>query len=980
MTYFQSEPNKDDAAIDTDLCVWIDPTKETFKVKITLDEKELASDSQLLPIELRSLRFNNGQSGYLESKLIYVLDRFAHRYQLKCKVGQSFIDVDWDPDEKIKARIGYRWTPEGVIKESFIDTDQDPNQSCRVVSTKFCVNLEEKLLCRAILDEQEDDVPFGTSLSFKDFNKLGLSEQGGIWIDEKKSLNKPEPLNLLDADHHVYIEEDESADPPTLSISYRQQVAGVIIDSTKDIFEALESIQFLYEPLKRSNRMTHLKRAVLMLLSLKTREERDRVIQEMIKEPLFSTSTIKQVAKRYLVEVFDKVVLKKRELVIATSTGFKKIALESSKAGLGLGIPYLLFDAPLDRAFSSFGANFDKELVLKNLPVLFNMYQTNQITLFFEGKPVTPVEMDLIVKSEQKDRLEWFDLHPEIQVQGQSIEGALKEILKRPYFETPTQIQVPTLESFNTLNFFEAWWQQYEKNINESHHSHVPTIQKLRVLELLSLKQKGIQVQLSESENQLLDQLSNIKKIPGVPKPKSFKGKLWDFQEVGYHWLCFLYQYGFGGCLADDMGLGKTIQTICFLTAIHEGVVHHPQCAEGARTLIVVPPSLIYNWLSEFQTFSPHLNVMVYDRSEACKEAEVVITSYDLVRRDTEELSLQKFDILICDEAQKVKNLNTQRTKAIRQLKATFRLTLSGTPIENHLSDFYSIMDLSVPGLLESYSVFNARVKGGEHRFFIDKTKPFILRRKKEEVLSSLPPKVESDIYLDLSPEQKLFYIQTISQVRKDVRKAFKDKPAQQAGIMALTALLRLRQICISPALIDPEYDKPSPKLSFLMERLDELMSEGHSSLVFSQFTKSLDIIEVELKARKFKYWRMDGKTTPAKRQKIVQDFQKETEPAILLMSLKVGGVGLNLTRASYVFHVDPWWNPAVENQATDRVHRIGQTQKVLVTRLMMRHSIEEKMMALKEKKKALYASILENHEQQARSGLSWEDFEMLLS
>lgn len=979
MTYFQSGGTNSSLDDDSDFCVWIDPNAGNFRVKLTLDDKELAPDSQLLPVELRSLRFNNNQPGYLETKLIYVLDRSASRYQLKCKVGSRYIDVDWDKDESVTASMAYRWSPENIIQEPYIDEDQDPNNECQVISPKLCFNRREKTLCRCTLDDVNSNNTLSANLTIKAFNKLGISESQALWINDKGQLSEPETLGKQDVQHHVYIEDLED-DDTAVTISYRQQVAGSVVDGTKSIFEAMESIQYLYDPLKKPARMTHLKRAVLMLLSLNTREERDKVIEEMIKEPLFSTSTIKQVAKRYLVEVFDKVVLKKRELVIATSDGFKKVTLDTSKAGLGLGIPYLLFDAPLDNAFAGVGARFTKLLVLKNLPILLNSYQSNDITLYMNAKPVTSVALDLYVRSEGDERLEWFDLHPDIQVQGRQVEGTLKELLDRPYFVTPTQVQVPSMDAFNTLSFFESWWQQYEKKINETYHNHVPNIKKLRVLELLSLKQRGVQIQLSEPENKLLDQLTSIEKIPKVAIPTSFKGTLWDFQEEGFYWLCFLFQYGFGGCLADDMGLGKTIQTICFLAAVKEGLVTHPQLKTGATTLIVVPPSLTYNWLSEFESFCPTLKVMVYDRSEACQDADVLIISYDLVRRDTDELAQLNVDIMICDEAQKIKNLNTQRTKAVRQIPATFRLTLSGTPIENHLSDFYSIMDLSVPGLLESYATFNARVKGGEKRFFIDKTKPFILRRKKEEVLSSLPPKVESDIYLDLSPEQKLFYIQTISQVRKDVQKAFKDRPAQQAGIMALTALLRLRQICISPALIDPDFDKPSPKLSFLMDRLDELMSEGHSSLVFSQFTKSLDLIEKELKEQGLKYWRMDGKTSTLRRQKIVQEFQEAKDPAILLMSLKVGGVGLNLTRASYVFHVDPWWNPAVENQATDRVHRIGQTQKVLVTRIMMRHSIEEKMVVLKEKKRALYDSILEDHEKQAKSGLSWEDFELLLS
>jgi non-specific serine/threonine protein kinase len=308
---------------------------------------------------------------------------------------------------------------------------------------------------------------------------------------------------------------------------------------------------------------------------------------------------------------------------------------------------------------------------------------------------------------------------------------------------------------------------------------------------------------------------------------------------------------------------------------------------------------------------------------------------------------------------------------------------MTGTPLENHIGEYYSLMDLCVPGLLGDYDNVRGKLKTPSPdvlHTIMQRTKPFVLRRTKAQILKELPPKMETDIYLELTDRQKTLYQHTVASIRSMIATAYRSKTSSQARIIALTAILKLRQICLSPRLIQKGSTDTSPKLVCVVERLQELMDEGHSALVFSQFTSYLDLVEQEFHAHHIPYVRLDGSTPTAKRKKIVQEFQDGKQPLVFLLSLKAGGQGLNLTKASYVFHLDPWWNPAVENQASDRAHRIGQTQKVSIMRLLMRHTIEEKMMELKQQKLELYHAVLEGA---AHGGggtsLTQKDFEFLL-
>ena len=371
------------------------------------------------------------------------------------------------------------------------------------------------------------------------------------------------------------------------------------------------------------------------------------------------------------------------------------------------------------------------------------------------------------------------------------------------------------------------------------------------------------------------------------------------------------------------------------------------------------------------------------ERQKDFAGADVVLTTYGLVRRDIAVLEKIAFHVILFDEAQAVKNITAGTTGAARRLKGYFKCVMTGTPLENHVGEYYSLMDLCVPGLLGEYDSIKGKLKAPPSdllNIIMQRTKPFVLRRTKTQILKELPPKTETDIYLELTDRQKALYQQTVATIRSTIASAYRTKTAAQARIVALTAILKLRQICLSPRLIQNDSTDASPKLGCVVERLQELMEEGHSALVFSQFTSYLDLVEQDFRTHHIPYVRLDGSTPTATRKKIVQEFQNSEKTLVFLLSLKAGGQGLNLTKASYVFHLDPWWNPAVENQASDRAHRIGQKQKVSIMRLLMRHTIEEKMMELKQQKMELYNAVLEGAAHRGSGvGLTQQDFEFLL-
>ncbi len=478
---------------------------------------------------------------------------------------------------------------------------------------------------------------------------------------------------------------------------------------------------------------------------------------------------------------------------------------------------------------------------------------------------------------------------------------------------------------------------------------------------------------------QALERFAGV--APADP-PAGFHGVLRDYQRDGLGWHTFLQQFGFGGCLADDMGLGKTVQVLALLLARRR--------ESAGPSLVVVPKSLVFNWKQEAARFAPELRVLDHtgagraEPGDHYRGYDLVLTTYGTLRRDAAALSGFAFDYVILDEAQAIKNAATATAKAARLLRGAHRLALSGTPVENHLGELWSLFEFLNPGMLGASSAFRHRSAelrnpSAETRALLaEGLRPFVLRRTKEQVVRELPPKLEQTLYCDLEAPQRAAYDQILSHYRRSLLARVERDGLGRSKIMVLEALLRLRQAACHIGLIDrARAGEPSAKLDVLLARLTEVIEGGHKALVFSQFTRFLAIVRDRLDREHVPYAYLDGRTHD--RAARVAAFEQDPDCRLFLVSLKAGGLGLNLTAADYVFLLDPWWNPAVEAQAIDRTHRIGQVRPVFAYRLIARDTVEEKVLALQESKRSLAESIITADNSLIRT-LTREDLALLLS
>jgi superfamily II DNA or RNA helicase len=483
---------------------------------------------------------------------------------------------------------------------------------------------------------------------------------------------------------------------------------------------------------------------------------------------------------------------------------------------------------------------------------------------------------------------------------------------------------------------------------------------------------------------ELRDKLRSFDRIKPKREPRGFSGTLREYQREGLGWLSFLREFGLGGILADDMGLGKTVQVLALLRTNRT-----PSKSTGLPSLVVAPRSLVYNWIEEAARFTPTLSAAEYlgpDREqlqEKFGELDLVVTTYGTLRRDIDFLSTVEFDTVILDEAQAIKNRDSQSAKASRLLHARNRLALTGTPIENHLGELGSIFEFLNPGLLGTLPKLDALAGGRapsqqELAVLAEGIRPFILRRTKAQVLKDLPPKTEQVLYCELHPEQRELYDKLRAGYQASLLGEIETKGVAGSAIQVLEALLRLRQVACHPGLVDAEWEAAgSAKLESFFEQMAEVLEEGHKLIVFSQFTKLLAYVTRHLDEKDIPYAYLDGQTRD--RGEVVDRFQNDPDCNVFVISLKAGGVGLNLTAAGYVFLLDPWWNPAVEAQAIDRAHRIGQTQPVFSYRLIARDTVEEKILELQHSKKKLAETVLEGEGLPLRE-LTADDLRVLLS
>ena len=466
------------------------------------------------------------------------------------------------------------------------------------------------------------------------------------------------------------------------------------------------------------------------------------------------------------------------------------------------------------------------------------------------------------------------------------------------------------------------------------------------------LRKLNIDIKGEDILNKIYDEFESIKK-DDIEIPKALNANLRSYQLFGVKWLLNIAKLGFGGILADDMGLGKTIQVITFLLLEKE---------HEKKSLIVVPTSLIYNWIDEFEKFAPSLNIKVVygdtkKRENILVNEEdygVLLTTYGTLKMDYDFYKEKEFDYFIIDEAQTIKNPKAKITECVKSINSKVKFALTGTPIENTLIDLWSIFDFLMPGYLKTKEEFDEGFKNSENLNDLkDLISPFILRREKEKVLDELPEKEEKKIIINMTKEQKLIYNSYV----KTIKEAIKNNKGS-----LFSHLTKLRLLCLDPSLVMDNYNGGSSKVDALINIVTDNIKKNRKILVFSQFTKALDLIKVHLESLDINYSYIDGKISSKDRLKKVKEFNDTEDSKVFLISLKAGGTGLNLTSASLVIHFDPWWNPSVENQATDRAYRIGQERNVEVLKLICKDSIEEKIINLQDDKNSIIDSILDEN------------------
>lgn len=513
-----------------------------------------------------------------------------------------------------------------------------------------------------------------------------------------------------------------------------------------------------------------------------------------------------------------------------------------------------------------------------------------------------------------------------------------------------------------------------------------------------SLQEQGLAAQVPDSWRQQARQMTGEIRS-SCPPLGPLETVLRPYQKDGVAWIRFLRDHGFGGVLADEMGLGKTLQVLAHLSSAIQKRRAAPNGPVPAHpTLVICPTSLVFNWAAEAGRFTPDLRVLVWsgpDRqrhADRIAQSDLVITSYALIRRDLEVHRNAGYDTVILDEAQHIKNRETQNARAVKAIRSEHRLVLTGTPLENSVLDLWSLYDFLMPGYLGSAQDFRERYEipivrerdAGSLSRLTRRVRPFLLRRLKRDVVKDLPKRLEQVTFCELNEEQAGVYQQLLAATRQEVLAAVGGQGLAKSRMLVLTALLRLRQVCCDLRLLEkvaggsqPDGRAPSGKVQLFGELLDEVLDGGHRVLVFSQFTTMLELLRDELAVREVPCCYLDGSTRD--RAAVVERFQRDASVPVFLISLKAGGVGLNLTGADTVIHFDPWWNPAVEDQATDRAHRIGQTRVVTSYKLITRGTIEEKILQLQRRKREVIEATLTGEEAFTQT-LTWEEIQELLS
>ncbi|MGM0838587.1 MAG: SNF2 helicase associated domain-containing protein [Bacillota bacterium] len=861
---------------------------------------------------------------------------------------------------------------------------------------KHCFDNETDVVLQCLIQLAEDDKGQGAE---------GLSITPSAWERMLPHLQKA-PSVKLDQDGQIYDELYVSNEVLSLHFTfaekdgggYRLSVTGlkamvvlpaydlilslygkliqVNTDDCKRLFELkqlLDASGTNHIPIHEDQLKMFLEKVVPGLRKLGTVQFSDSILQKLAKTKLVAKLFLDRVKNRLLAGLefhYDNIIV--NPLETRDPIGAAKIVRDKEKEERILQFFEDGEFAKTEEGFFLHNEELEYEFLYHELPKvqkLVQIYATTAVRNRIAREPARP-KIRVRVKKERTNWLEFkFDIDGIPQSQIKELLHAIEE--KRKYYrmKNGSLMSLETREIEEIQRFLHAVPVQ-EEDLESG--LNVPIVQGLKLLD--SVDDQSI-LKAESSFRQLLEEIQN----PGsmdFEVPAFLASILRDYQVQGYKWLKTLAHYGFGGILADDMGLGKTVQSITFIQSELDNIRKRKN-----PVLIVCPSSLTYNWLAELMRFAPEIQAVVIDgakkeRDQILKKVEemdVVITSYPLLRRDTKWFEAQSFHTIFFDEAQAFKNPVTQTARAVKRLQADHRFALTGTPVENSIEELWSIFHVVFPELFMGLREYSNLTRKQIAR----RIRPFLLRRLKEDVLAELPEKLETIESVELLPEQKKLYAAYLAKLREDTLKHLNKDTLRKNKLRILAGLTRLRQICCHPGLFVDGYSGGSAKFDMLLRIIEESKLSGRRVLIFSQFTKMLELIGRELAYQGVPYFYLDGQTPSEERVETCQRFN-QGERDYFLISLKAGGTGLNLTGADTVILYDLWWNPAVEEQAADRAHRIGQTNVVQVIKLVSHGTIEEKINELQDKKRHLVEEIIDPGEK-VSSTLTEEDIREIL-
>ena len=949
-------------------------------VKATCLGKAISPYTSGIPSDIRQILRYVLLHKDISQELGDLLDKYETTIKLQLKIKHEIIDCHWDSSLNYEKRLTISYQNDSAIIHS-----EGAGNNVIFLSNQFCYLKAKNKIGRVINSKKQSSIKFfgeksgykevsdimDSPLDDQEFNQLLFYFDSVADIKKVSFLvdNKSYQPQKIETSLVMNINYDDSNHVVLCEFYYPNNNSQYKIGL--HVFKLFSEIKNNHLELSKKQKQKLLKWFVYFAKANETQKKRLKVhflpklVSNVISEKINNVLTMVNTNDN---DTINHLFLEKDTWVIANINYHNMVCFWAALS--------FLFDNYLSLDSDITMLKIDKQEFNRSLSKLQTICHDLKCSLTYENKTVEISKKTLTLDLRQMQSLEdnpLIQLNDEVLTYEKLIE--LKSNLWSYIDNKNVTVLDDTLVKHceNILEVIEFQQKAFPKT------EEFPVQRISHLLDWVQLRAAGIEIKLSSEQEKQITSFISFKSLKQIPVPSLHNAKPREYQKEGLNWMMFLYQHELGAVLADDMGLGKTFQSLMLLAAIKQDQLKSKTRKKKLPHLIVVPPSLIYNWSHEIERFCHDMSVSIYSGPSRSIDttADVIITSYELLRRDYNKLADYEFDVAIFDEAQFIKNHMSARSKAAQQIKRQFCLCLTGTPIENNVGEYMTILNTILPGFFPYSKQLVSSITEQHVSMIVKRSKPFVLRRLKNQISHELKSKTEEDIFLTMSPAQEKMYQSLVAAIKKQIS-GLKKKKGKSFTIF--TALMRLRQACVSPYLIDDTFEEITPKFTFLIEKLKVLRDEGHSVLVFSQFIKSLDIIQKLCEESSLSYFRLDGSVSAIKRKEYIDKFQSSKEPEVFLMSLKAGGVGLNLTKASYVFHLDPWWNPAVENQATDRVHRIGQEQRVFSYKLIMHNSIEEKIQEIKEKKAALFKMLLDDSSIVNRSDiLTADDFLWLL-